>query len=200
MTLYYNSFFKSHFHFEQIKENLELNMVLDPDSIRINNMDDRENGLLLDYLKQNKKFNVKPDSFYDIATFKKYSFIDMSYKDTEHFLTSFYFTANTIPYFFIADHPQPEFISALLNNKLNAIFSDCLNQDYSSIKKLTSTAELIWYCHQLMPFKRGTASILKILAASLLIQNGNSIKPYNGSRLDIDALSLSKKTIYKKVS
>ncbi len=144
-----------------------------------------------------KKFTISPDSFFDINKYEKYTLID---KDniTEP-LTSFFVLSKPDPTFFvIIEHPQPHIVYSLLTSKVNELFirlMDCKENKTLFIEKL---GEFLWYCHHLMPFERGSASIFLILTAALLQYAEIPLQRYPDNRLDIDAISLTKRLFTQK--
>jgi len=195
---FHDFYSKSSSFFDDIKSNLETSRSLDNRGIRVRKPSTLESKLIIDFLKQNEGFKVTPETFYEVATFVNFAFIDTGPNDSEQVFTSYYFTDNLKPYFLISDHPQPDFFKAFIKDRLDLIFLDCINPAVPGQEKLHCIAELVWFGHQLMPFQRGTASVFLILTAALLIHNSIAVKPYPGVRLDIDALSLSKKLFVQK--
>lgn len=143
------------------------------------------------------KVNISPPSFYDISEYKKYTVIDSDNSSTP--LTSFFVLSKPSPTFFIVlEHPQPHIVFSLLNSTVNDLFVSllaCKDDRDLFIKKLS---EFLWYGHHLMPFERGSASIFLILNCALQQYAKIPLKRYPDNRLDIDAISLTKKVFMHK--
>ncbi len=180
---FYDFYSKSASFFDDIKRNLVTSSNQDNSATRLRHLDNIESNLITDFLISSKGFKVTPETFYEIASFANFAFIDTGPDGSEQFFISYYFTDNLEPAFYLSDHPQPLFIEEFIKNRLNLIFRDCINPALPGQEKLQSTAELLWYGHQLMPFQCGTASVFLILTAALLIQNGVAVKPYRVSGL-----------------
>ena len=152
-------------------------------------MDDTINGLM------KRSLPGIPSSFFASAKYQQTLLVGGA-DAAEHALTRIYYTDTAAPPFYLIEHPAPLLVQALISDHTEKIFRRTLRQKDTK-RYLESLADLNWHCHQLMPFERGSASILLIMTAAMLGFHSIRPRPYGTARMDIDAISLPR-TLYIK--
>jgi hypothetical protein len=135
-----------------------------------------------------KKVKLSPDNFFTKATYRRLAFL--AGEEDPTVLTTFYLVNGMEAMFVLMELPPPRVVEARLDGPLDALMRDVLAHRGSD-HFLPGVARLIWQCHQLMPFARGSAACMAIFTGALLLDGGIVPRPYPGVRLDIDSLSLA---------
>lgn len=181
--------------YKHVEENLALTDTLSPAHRKKNLVSDMTNQILIHFMKR-RGITLLPIEVFETAKFEQYTFQTTNLSKTVFALTTFYRITNLCPFVIMLEHPHSRIANMLLDIAAQPLYQGSIegpgsNSVQSSRIQLETTAKFAWYCFQLMPFVRGSAGILQILIAALLINNNIEPKRYSGIRLDIDALSLS---------
>ena len=95
------------------------------------------------------------------------------------------------------EHPHPKVVFSRLSGDLEQRFAELVkSEDPSSF--LPGVAALSWYCNHMMPLERGSAAVMMLFTASLLLSKGIDPRPYPHPRLDIDAMSLPREDFVRR--
>jgi len=185
--------------YKHVEENLALTEKHRPQDLVKTQVSAMTNQILVHFMKR-RGITLKPIEKFETATFEQNTFHASHGSNTRFALTSFYRITNISPFVIMLEHPHSKIANMLLNLSAEPLFQQCVEaatgegkqSKHSKHTQLENIAQLAWYCFQIMPFIRGSAGVLQILIASLLVLNGIELKSFSGIRLDIDALSLSK--------
>ena len=133
-----------------------------------------------------QRLTIEPAHFFEVAKYESVFFKGESGES----LTSFYMVRNAEPQFVLIEHPTPPVAAAAVKGSLNTRYGDLLGARNDEVF-LGGLSRLMWGLFQAMPFERGSASITTIFTAGLLLSRSMLPRAFNGTRLDIDAISLS---------
>ncbi len=146
---------------------------------------------LTEMLSEHVKTRIKisPSDFFSRVRYSQFAFQDLDDRSGQTELTRFYVPLRTRDAFILAEHPTPLTVASILTDRAQAAFEKIIElrgkPDY-----LGAVARLLWLCFQLMPYRRGSASIITIFGAALLLSASVEPRRHKGARLDVDAMSL----------
>jgi hypothetical protein len=182
--------------FSGIIQNIIMCEQEDSENIIVQEVDQGAREVISNLIKT--KINIKPLSFFDKVEYKKYTLIHKN--ETANIFTRFYIVGNLEAAFFVLiEHPRANLVCSLLKAEVNDAFQALFKLKNNKILFLEMLGTFLWYCHQLMPFERGSASIFLMLTSAMLQSADIQPKCYPGNRLDIDALSLTKDLFTQKI-
>ncbi len=180
--------------FQGVVDNLERCAKEDPGAVSVTDVNSTSHEIVSNVIRN--KLTISPANFFDVAKFHKYQLFDDTTQSRP--FTNFFVLSYPQPTFFvIMEHPTPRKVSQMMFGDMNERFKRLLTLREDT-GYLAALADFGWYCHQLMPFERGSASIFLILTAALLSLGNVPFKPYHGNRLDIDAISLTRELFGRK--
>lgn len=180
--------------YKHVQDNLSLTDTLRPQDRVKEPISEMANNILIHFMKR-RGITLKSIEVFDTALFEQFIFHKSNQSKTRYALTSFYRITNISPFVIMLEHPHSKISNMLINTLAQPALRTCLepssSKETAEKTQLENVAKFAWICFQIMPFRRGSAGIMQMLIAALLLHHGIEPRRYSGVRLDIDALSLS---------